>query len=64
MAQAMDRQPIALNLSDSLIDAMHTASVFVGESIPVLDHGKIVTTLTEGDIFNAVLEVQQSLRSQ
>jgi predicted transcriptional regulator len=43
---------------------MTTASTFVGESIPVVDQGQLVGALSEGDIFNKVLQIQASLRQQ
>ena len=41
-----------------------TASTFVGESIPVVHQGRLVGALSEGDIFNKVLQIQASLRQQ
>jgi CBS domain-containing protein len=43
---------------------MEKASEFVGESIPVVDQGRLVGALTEGDLFNKVLSVQEALRKQ
>jgi predicted transcriptional regulator len=43
---------------------MTTASNFVGESIPVVHQGRLVGALSEGDIFNKVLQIQASLRQQ
>jgi CBS domain-containing protein len=48
----------------NLNTAMTTASTFVGESIPVVDQGRLVGALSEGDIFNKVLQIQASLRQQ
>tara|TARA_B100002003_G_scaffold74979_1_gene69965 strand:- start:3354 stop:5063 length:1710 start_codon:yes stop_codon:yes gene_type:complete len=61
---ALDADPIALQANDKLTDAMATASTFVGESIPVVQEGKLVDALSEGDIFNKVLQIQASLRQQ
>jgi CBS domain-containing protein len=36
----------------------------VGESIPVVEEGRLVAALTEGDLFNKVLSVQEALRKQ
>ena len=64
LAAALDPDPIALEVTDSLSAAMTTASTFVGESIPVVDQGRLVGALSEGDIFNKVLQIQASLRQQ
>lgn len=64
LAEAMDTSPTALEANDRLTDAMNTASTFVGESIPVVDEGRMVGALSEGDIFNKVLQIQASLRQQ
>ncbi|RZO72353.1 MAG: chloride channel protein [OM182 bacterium] len=58
----LDREPTQLSPDETLVDAMNRASTFVGESIPVIDDGRLVGALTEGDIFNRVLEIQDSLR--
>jgi predicted transcriptional regulator len=56
--------PISLQADDRLTQAMTTASNFVGESIPVVRQGRLVGALSEGDIFNKVLQIQASLRQQ
>ena len=61
---ALDPSPVTLEADGKLTDAMTTASTFVGESIPVVHHGRLVGALSEGDIFNKVLQIQASLRQQ
>ena len=61
---ALDRSPVILEADSKLTDAMTTASTFVGESIPVVRQGRLVGALSEGDIFNKVLQIQASLRQQ
>ena len=61
---ALDRSPVVLEADGKLTDAMTTASTFVGESIPVVRQGQLVGALSEGDIFNKVLQIQASLRQQ
>lgn len=64
LAAAMDTDPTTLAADDNLNTAMNTASTFVGESIPVVDNGRLVGALSEGDIFNKVLQIQAGLRQQ
>lgn len=64
LEQALDREPISLQADDRLTQAMTTASNFVGESIPVVRQGRLIGALSEGDIFNKVLQIQASLRQQ
>ncbi len=64
LAAAMDTEPTTLAADDNLNAAMNTASTFVGESIPVVDNGRLVGALSEGDIFNKVLQIQAGLRQQ
>jgi CIC family chloride channel protein len=64
LASALDRSPVTLEADGKLTDAMTTASTFVGESIPVVQQGRLVGALSEGDIFNKVLQIQASLRQQ
>ena len=61
---ALDRSPVILEADGKLTDAMTTASTFVGESIPVVRQRRLVGALSEGDIFNKVLQIQASLRQQ
>ena len=64
LTSALDRSPVTLEADGKLTDAMTTASTFVGESIPVVHQGRLVGALSEGDIFNKVLQIQASLRQQ
>lgn len=64
LEQVMDDNPTTLAVDDNLSTAMTKASTFVGESIPVIDNGKLVDALSEGDIFNKVLQIQAGLRQQ
>ena len=64
LTAALDPNPTVLAVDANLNTAMTTASTFVGESIPVVDRGKLVGALSEGDIFNKVLQIQASLRQQ
>ncbi len=64
LTAAMDTDPTTLAADDNLNTAMNTASTFVGESIPVVDNGRLVGALSEGDIFNKVLQIQAGLRQQ
>ena len=51
--------------TDSLTDAMENTRGFVGESIPVVAaSGKLVGSVTEGDLFTAVIGLQQKIRAQ
>lgn len=64
LEQVMDDKPTTLAVDDNLSTAMTKASTFVGESIPVIDNGKLVDALSEGDIFKKVLQIQAGLRQQ
>ena len=64
LTAALDPSPTVLAADANLNTAMATASSFVGESIPVVDQGRLVGALSEGDIFNKVLQIQASLRQQ
>jgi CIC family chloride channel protein len=64
LTAALDPNPTVLAVDANLNTTMTTASTFVGESIPVVDRGKLVGALSEGDIFNKVLQIQASLRQQ
>lgn len=57
--------PLSFAGTDSLAQAMAAARGFVGESIPVLsDSGRLLGTVTEGDLFTAVIGLQQKIRAQ
>lgn len=60
----MDLNPLTFDEVDSLSNAMHKVSRFVGESIPVLaaETRQLLGVVTEGDLFQAVLKVQDSVR--
>ena len=62
----MDPEPFSLAGTDSLSDAMSKVANFVGESIPIVetDTGMLLGTVTEGDLFNAVIEVQGEIVKQ
>ena len=64
IASCMDVNPLRFSETESLTDAMHKVSRFVGESIPILteDSGRLLGVVTEGDLFQAVLKVQDSVR--
>ena len=64
LTASLDPNPTVLAVNANLNTAMTIASTFVGESIPVVDRGKLVGALSEGDIFNKVLQIQASLRQQ
>lgn len=57
--------PLRFCDTDSLTDAMENTRGFVGESIPVVAaSGKLVGSVTEGDLFTAVISLQQKIRAQ
>ncbi len=57
--------PLRFFDTDSLTDAMENTRGFVGESIPVVAaSGKLVGSVTEGDLFTAVIGLQQKIRAQ
>lgn len=64
IVNCLDRNPLTFKESETLADVMHKVSRFVGESIPVLaaDTGRLLGVVTEGDLFQAVLKVQDSVR--
>jgi CIC family chloride channel protein len=64
LQEVMDTEPVSFQGEDSLTHAMEKTRDFVGESIPVLQEGRLVAALTEGDLFNKVLTVQDALRKQ
>ena len=64
--QFCDENPLILKKDDSLQHAMYLVSDFVGESIPIVDGDDRVFlgAITEGDLFTAVIEVQNKVRNQ
>ncbi len=62
----MDKDPFSLSGTDTLAHAMSKVANFVGESIPILDKetGVLIGTVTEGDLFNAVVGVQGEIVKQ
>ena len=61
----MSVAPLRFFDTDSLTDAMENTRGFVGESIPVVAaSGKLVGSVTEGDLFTAVISLQQKIRAQ
>ncbi len=62
LEEGIDKNPIALLASDNLNEARSVARDFVGESIPVVNEGKLVGALTEGDIFTQVLSLEDKIR--
>jgi len=58
-----DRTPFSLDRDASLQQAIEAASQFVGEAIPVIDLESqiLIGTITEGDILNAYLTVQDQI---
>ena len=60
-AQASD---VMLTPDTPVWDAMTQLQGFVGESIPVLDNGKLVGALSEGEIVGAYLEIVEALRRE
>ena len=61
-----DADPLLIHADDSLQDAMHTVSDFVGESVPIIarEDRKFLGIITEGDLFKAVIGVQSKIRHQ
>lgn len=61
----MDSNPLRFFYDESLSRAMEKASHFVGENIPVVDResNKLLGIMTEGDLFHAVLAVQQQAKA-
>lgn len=62
----MDTDPFFLSSTDTLAHAMAKVANFVGESIPIVDKetGILIGTVTEGDLFNAVIGVQGEIVKQ
>ncbi len=66
LTEYMDPEPFSLAGTDSLADAMIKVANFVGESIPIVNKetGVLLGTVTEGDLFNAVIGVQGEITKQ
>ena len=62
LEEGIDVSPILIPSDSNLNEARAIASDFVGESIPVVENGKLVGALTEGDIFTRVLELEDNIR--
>jgi CBS domain-containing protein len=56
----VDSEPITLYENDSLQTAMTKTVDFVGESIPIIssDKRRLIAVVSEGSIFQAVIDVQ------
>ena len=60
----LEVDPIILLSGESLTVAMEKVSQFVGESLPVVnEENDLLGTVTEGDLFQAVIDVQRNARS-
>ena len=64
VSSVMDRNPVFLEPENSLTESLEVAADFVGESIPIVEDGKIIGALTEGDLFTQVLAIQERLRAE
>ena len=64
VADFMDTAPLRLYTHDSLDHAMVVASQFVGESLPIVEKesGLLKGIVTEGSLFQAVINVQKQAR--
>ena len=60
----VDKNPVVLLTEESLQSAMVKVSTFVGESLPIVssENNELKGTITEGDLFQAVIEVQKMAR--
>jgi CIC family chloride channel protein len=60
----VDTRPLTLYSHDSLAEAMVRVSQFVGESLPVVnaETGELHGSLAEGELFQAVIDVQDQAR--
>ena len=61
----MDSDPLVFFHDESLSRAMEKASQFIGENIPVVDRksNTLLGVMTEGDLFHAVLAVQEQAKA-
>ncbi len=57
-------ESVELSPTTSIWDAMAALQDFVGESIPVVDDGKLVGALSEATIVSAYLEIVQDVRRE
>ena len=59
-----DKKPVVLLTEESLQSAMVKVSTFVGESLPIVSSqdNRLKGTITEGDLFQAVIDVQKMAR--
>ena len=64
LAKMVEPNPLVLDKESSVAAAIETASDFVGESIPVVDMStqKLVGVITEADLLQAYLELQNDAR--
>ena len=62
---SMDSDPLVFLHDESLSRAMEKASQFIGEKIPVVDRASnlLLGVMTEGDLFHAVLAVQEQAKA-
>ncbi|HCC45529.1 MAG TPA: voltage-gated chloride channel [Gammaproteobacteria bacterium] len=60
---SLDLEPVKLDTSNSLVEALEIATEFVGESIPIMDGEQFKGAITEGDLFKKVLDIEDSLRA-
>ena len=60
----VDTRPLTLYMNESLAEAMEKVSQFVGESLPIVDRatGELQGSLAEGELFQAVIDVQNQAR--
>jgi CIC family chloride channel protein len=64
ISKFIDKDPFRLYASDSLQEAMGKITDFVGESIPILSatDDSLLKVVTEGNIFQTVIDIQQDIR--
>jgi predicted transcriptional regulator len=60
---AMDSHPLCFATTDSLVDAMKKITTFTGETIPIVNQGRLIKAISEGDLFHKILEVQERIRT-
>ena len=65
VSNVLESDPIILSSDESLTSAMEKVSQFVGESLPVIEtsDSRLLGTVTEGDLFQAVIDVQNDARN-